>query len=144
MKKLYWLFPISLIACLAILSLSFREVEIFYTVEGKVVDADNQPVFNAIVALENKESEEVRYYEPTKPDGNFKFSFNAVEGKPVVLHIKKKDFAKVSKEIIPSSAKKYVGLQIKLKNPKSVTFHPTSPVLSEEEAVVSASIIPVK
>lgn len=140
MKKLYLLFPVSVLALLAVVFFSFRNVEIFYTIEGKVVDINDQPVFNAVVALENKENQGVTYYEPTKKDGYFKLKFNAIEGKPVLLHIQKENFANCLKEIIPSTNKHYVDLEIKLEKDQAVTLQPA---ISTKKSVVAASIIPV-
>lgn len=143
MKKLYWLFPVSLLAFLAIIFLSFREVRIFYVVEGQVVDAAEQPVFNARVALQEQEVDTIIYYEPTRPNGNFRLSFNAVEGKPLILHIQKGNF-RATREIIPSSEKRYVDLVIELETDRSVTDRPIDPALARDGKVVSASVVPVK
>lgn len=141
MKKLYWLFPIALIASSAILFLSFREVGIFYTLEGQVLDANNNPVFNAIITVDERDVEAPPYFEPTKPDGNFKLSFNAIEGKPIHLIIEKQNWGQVKKEIIPSSLKKYDDLKIQLGPDRSVTFHSIDPKYSKKPPGISASVV---
>ncbi len=115
MKRLYLLLPISVVLFLSALFLSFVNVEVAFTVQGIVMDDNNKPVFNAKVALEKEAGEEVEYFEPTDVDGRFELKFNAVEGKPLSIHIEKERYFAQELEIIPTTSKKeYPRLIIQL------------------------------
>ncbi len=97
------------------LFLSFVNAEASFVVPGIVLDLNQEPVFNAKVALENEEGEEIGYFEPTDAKGRFELRFNAVEGKPLTIRIKKQHFHPVEREIIPSSSKQeYPEMMIEL------------------------------
>ena len=127
MKRLYLLLPLSVVLFLSALFLSFVNVEVAFTVQGIVMDDNNEPVFNARVALEKEEGEEIEYFEPTDPNGRFELKFNAVEGKPLSIHIEKDHFHGKELEIIPSTTKKeYPKLIIKLERNYQYTLKTSS------------------
>ena len=119
MKKLYLLFPLSVIAFCILLFYSFRTAEVSFTLEGTVLDQNEQPVFGANVILDKENGEEVPYFEPTNRSGKFTLRFNAVEGKPLNLYIEKESFIAVVQEIIPSTSREQKPLTIRLQpNPE--------------------------
>ncbi|GJM32404.1 MAG: hypothetical protein DHS20C18_14050 [Saprospiraceae bacterium] len=139
MKKLYLLFPITLITFFAVLFFSFMNAEVSFEVEGFVVDSNNQPIYGADVILDKDEVDGVRYFEPTKKDGSFHLQFNAKEGKPLEILIKKEQFLEYAEKIIPSTSKRITGLVIKLAPKKTAAVQPASAAPLVDQSISSAN-----